>query len=111
MTMLAHTGTARVLTPSCTGHMAGIGVLMARFRRESGRHIHFLTSTFFRTGARPSLADFCITNFPGLINSIKAKAHIGTAGEHLFYIAYFLGVSSKGPLFSQVWQVELIPQN
>ena len=34
-------------------------------------------------------------NLPGLVNSIKTKAHIGTAGEHLFDIAYLLGVSGR----------------
>ena len=39
-------------------------------------------------------------NLPGLVNSIKTKAHIGTAGEHLFDIAYLLGVSgSERPFF------------
>ena len=30
---------------------------------------------------------------PGLINSINTKVYVGTAGEHLFNIAYLLGVS------------------
>ena len=50
-------------------------------------------------------------NFPGLINSIKTKAHIGAAGGHLFDIAYLLGVSGyERPFFSQVSQVRE-PQN
>ena len=30
---------------------------------------------------------------PGLINNINTKVHIGSAGKHLFSIAYLLGVS------------------
>ncbi|KAF8272721.1 NCS1 nucleoside transporter family [Lactarius quietus] len=38
-------------------------------------------------------------NFPGLINSINTKVYIGTAGEHLFDIAYLLGFTLASTVY------------
>lgn len=37
--------------------------------------------------------------FPGLINSINTKVHIGTAGERLFNIAYLLGFTLASTVY------------
>ena len=82
----------------CTGHTADIDILTAwygAFHRSlyicSPSHPDVLQN--WRAAA--ALLVSVPPTFPGLINSINPKIHIGTAGERLFDIAYLLGVSER----------------